>query len=198
MKLVYRHRRNDNNEIFYVGIGKKYRPYNKNRNNLWQKIVDKTDYTIEIVATGLSKEDACELEMLLISEYGRKDLNTGTLSNLTDGGDGIKNVSEETKQKISRANIGRIVTKETIQKLKDNHKGMYGKTHSAKTLDKMRFNKINLRPVLQYDLTGNLINEFRSTQEAKRSLKKTSMSINNCLAGVSKSAFGFKWKYKNI
>jgi hypothetical protein len=27
--LVYRHRRNDTNEVFYIGIGKKRRPFDK-------------------------------------------------------------------------------------------------------------------------------------------------------------------------
>lgn len=63
--LVYRHRRLDTNEIFYVGISvKKDRPYHKSgRNKFWKNIVNKTPYEVEIIATNLSWDDACELEI---------------------------------------------------------------------------------------------------------------------------------------
>ena len=68
MAIVYRHRRLDTNEIFYVGIGKKEaRAYiKKGRNNLWNKIVQKTNYNIEILQKDISIEEACELEEFLI------------------------------------------------------------------------------------------------------------------------------------
>lgn len=45
--IVYRHRRLDNFNIFYVGIGKKNeRAYNFNkRNKYWQSIKNKTNYS---------------------------------------------------------------------------------------------------------------------------------------------------------
>lgn len=88
MAIVYRHRRLDNNEIFYVGIGtNKKRAYEKvGRNNLWQKVTVKTEYTVEIIAEEITMEDARELEIFLILIYGRKDLSTGILANLTGGG----------------------------------------------------------------------------------------------------------------
>jgi hypothetical protein len=81
MKLVYRHRRLDNNKVFYIGIGNEKRPYSKKRNKHWQNVVNKTDYVVEIISENLSLEDACELEMFLISEYGVKNL-----TNITCGG----------------------------------------------------------------------------------------------------------------
>ena len=118
---VYRHRRLDTFGIFYVGIGKGYRCNNKfSRNNYWKNIVNKHGYVVEILYKNLDKETACELEVLLISEYGRKDLDKGLLCNRTDGGDG---------------NIGLIVSKETrlkqrLQKL--------GKTHSQETINRRK------------------------------------------------------------
>ena len=52
---LYRHIRLDTNEVFYVGIGTKHkkwytRSYNKtNRNIFWKRVVEKTDYEVEIV-----------------------------------------------------------------------------------------------------------------------------------------------------
>ena len=91
MALVYRHRRLDTNQVFYVGISNNYnRPYDygKKRNVIWNSIVKKTDYVVEILNENISYEDALELEILLIKEYGRISEKNGLLANLTDGGEG--------------------------------------------------------------------------------------------------------------
>ncbi len=95
-KVVYLHRRNDDNSVFYVGMGSRKRAFDKySRNYYWKNIVKKHDYTCEIVAKDLSIEDAYELEMFIISELGRKDLNKGRLVNLTNGGDGHNTPNSE-------------------------------------------------------------------------------------------------------
>lgn len=106
-KVVYRHRRNDNYTVFYVGIGSPQRPYVKNKRSIfWKNIVKKYGYTIEILAENISIEDAQDLEKLLIQEYGRLDLGTGTLCNLTDGGEGTCNVTPEVRKKMSERRKG--------------------------------------------------------------------------------------------
>ena len=135
---VYRHRRLDNFEVFYIGIGKRNRcTANTGRNNWWKKIVQKAGRQVEILAENLSWEDACDLEKLLISEYGRKDLGLGTLCNLTDGGDGVvgRVVSEECKQKISNGNKGKKRTQEQKNKLKES---FLGRVFSEATREKLR------------------------------------------------------------
>ena len=111
MALVYRHRRLDTYEVFYVGIGStSKRPYSKSgRNRHWHNIVNKVGYEVEVLAVGVTHNEAKELEVLLISEYGRKDLSTGNLVNLTEGGDGAVGfiVSEKTKEKLSKIHKGK-------------------------------------------------------------------------------------------
>jgi hypothetical protein len=46
---------------------------------------------------------AFSLEMWFIWKYGRDDQDRGTLFNLTDGGDGLTGISEETRLKMSIA-----------------------------------------------------------------------------------------------
>lgn len=107
---VYRHIRLDTNQVFYIGIGSKYRPFTKNnRNKWWKNIVNKTNYIVEIIAKNLNYEDAKELETFLIFEYGRKDLNKGSLVNLTNGGEGNQgwNPSLETREKMRKNNLGK-------------------------------------------------------------------------------------------
>lgn len=95
MAYVYLHKRLDKDEVFYVGIGKNveraYQSSKTRRNKIWLDIVSKTDYEIEIVASDLSWDEACKIEMELIKKYGRKDKSTGVLANMTDGGDGSLN-----------------------------------------------------------------------------------------------------------
>jgi hypothetical protein len=140
MANVYRHRRLDTNKIFYVGISKDLkRPYaiGKYRNNIWNKIVSKTNYDIEIIANNISYEDAIELEIFLISIYGKIYNKTGCLSNLTDGGEGtvgFSNWCSGTKglvkankgsfQKGHKLSIGRKLSDEQRKNISNRQKGI--------------------------------------------------------------------------
>ena len=139
MAYLYRHVRLDKQEVFYIGIGsdKNYkRAYiKKNRTKHWYNIA-KNGYEVEIMLDNLTWEEACEKEKEFIKLYGRKDLNEGTLVNMTDGGEGA---------------LGRKHTNKTIEKFRDLAKnlvrdeefklkcgsGMRGKKHSNETKQKM-------------------------------------------------------------
>lgn len=99
---VYRHRRKSDNSIFYIGIGKQlnyFRAKTKhNRNIYWNRIVNKNGFNYEILQDNLSIDEAKELEVMLISLYGRVDIKTGILCNLTDGGEGTLNICKTTEQ----------------------------------------------------------------------------------------------------
>lgn len=109
MAYVYRHIRLDKNEPFYIGIGSDstyYRANKKSQRNIhWKRIVSKTKYSIDILIDDLTWDEACEKEKEFIALYGRKDLKTGCLVNMTEGGDGAfgKVTSDETKLKLSLA-----------------------------------------------------------------------------------------------
>lgn len=142
MAVVYRHIRLDKNEPFYIGISNndEKRPYSKHsRNNYWRHIVNITDYEIDILFDDLSWEDACEKEKEFIKLYGRKDLGTGTLVNMTDGGEGKVGYkhSEETLKKISDnckgKRLGHTYTDDVIEKIR---KGNQGKIVSDDTKKK--------------------------------------------------------------
>ena len=155
MAIVYLHRRMDTNEVFYVGIGvDKKRSNNKTRRNkYWKNIVNKHGYTVEILHENISHDECREIEIDLIRKYGRKDLGTGSLCNLTDGGEGVLGliVSDETKRKLSEINKGKKVSDETRRKLSEMNKGekhpffgktgegnpFFGRKHSEETLKKM-------------------------------------------------------------
>lgn len=119
--ILYQHKRLDNNSVFYIGIGGKYRPFNsKNRNTYWHNIVNKHGYSTEILFSNLSTEEAKSWEIYLIGLYGRNDKKEGRLVNMSDGGEsGFGAVrSEEFKKNISRIHRGKILSEETRQKLR--------------------------------------------------------------------------------
>jgi len=142
-KIVYQHLK-PNGEIFYIGIGSLKRSKSKSgRSNLWKNFVNKYGYTIEILYTNLTKEEAKNLEINLISYYGRIDKKTGILVNHTDGGDGVHGyiMSEETKQKMivslsgENSKLYKIPrTEEVKRKISEKQKG---KIISNKTKNKM-------------------------------------------------------------
>jgi hypothetical protein len=127
MAYVYRHIRLDKNEPFYIGIGNnKSRAYTiSKRNNRWKNIVNKHGYKVEITHSDLIWEDACLIEKYLISFYGRLDINTGILCNMTDGGEGALNriFTKEHRDRISLSKKGQKQTQETIQKIRISKKG---------------------------------------------------------------------------
>lgn len=143
MAIVYRHRRLDKNEVFYVGIGRKEsRAFDMvNRNHIWKGIKSRSEIEVEIVARDLSWELACELEQLMISEYGRIDLGTGTLVNLTDGGEGTIGVkhSQETKDKRANSNRGKKRSAETKLKISQS---LTGKKLSEQHIEKLRISHL--------------------------------------------------------
>lgn len=96
-KVLYIHYRKTDNQIFYVGYGDLERPQDKSgRNKHWHNTVNKYGYEYKILETYLSKDRACELEIIMIAFYGRKDKGLGTLVNQTDGGEGSNANADKT------------------------------------------------------------------------------------------------------
>lgn len=168
---------------FYVGKGKdnRYLHHLKNLNNAdnphktnkIKKILNLGLVpTINIVEGNLSELEAFALENKLILEYGRVDLGTGCLLNLTNGGEGQsgwipndeyrnkmsvktsgenngmfgKKHTDETKNKIREKAIGRKFSEETKLKMSIQNIGkknpFYGKTHTEETIKQISEKKI--------------------------------------------------------
>jgi len=146
MAILYRHIRLDKNVPFYIGIGKtESRAYSRAyRNTHWKGIVNKYGYEVEIIMTDLTLEEAYEKEREFIKLYGRADLGQGTLCNLTDGGEGLINLSPEAKERIRLASKNKIVSEETRKRISIAKKGSpghwTGKKRSQETKDKVSKN----------------------------------------------------------
>jgi len=119
-----------NYEPFYVGMGKNNRcfsgikyggsPYKKNK---IKKIIN-NGFEIEIIkiSKDIEFDNATKLEIDTISKIGRSDLDKGPLVNLTDGGEGTLNMSEESKIKKSKKLKGKKHSEETKEKMRKSRK----------------------------------------------------------------------------
>ncbi len=181
MAYLYRHIRLDKNEPFYIGISNvndEYkRAYRKTyRNKHWTNIVKGTKYEVEILMDDLTIEEAKLKEKEFIKVYGRIDLKTGCLVNLTDGGDGVLNMNEnaELRRKLSLAAIGKKMSASARKKMSEHQKVA----------------------IIQMDLGGNFIKEWESITATKEKFK-TPTNIIKCAKGRFEQAYGYKWAYKN-
>ncbi len=182
MAIIYQHLKQCG-EVFYIGIGSNIkRAYSKsNRSLYWKNFIKKyPNYEVQILKSNLTWEEACELEIILIDYYGRKDLNLGTLINMTNGGDGVfglimskesnvkrklsmtgKKFSKEHKEKLKLKKLGTFQTKE--QKIK---RGIYKSKEIINTVTNEKYksvlelsNLLNLNiKTLQKKLNGQLKN----------------------------------------
>jgi len=104
---VYAYIRSKNSVIakagppYYIGKGTGDRAYNRNGHRLYPP----NDSYVVILETNLTNLGAQALERRMIRWYGRVNLGTGILRNLTDGGDGghgLKVITPESKRKKCR------------------------------------------------------------------------------------------------
>lgn len=223
--LVYKHTNKINGKV-YIGItrtsvelrwrsdGSGYRKsvkfYNAIKKYGWD------NFSHEILFTGLTKKEACNLEIALISKYKRENISY----NISGGGEGCGIVSEETKKKLSQyrgeksSMYGKHPSKETIEKRiktrkernnynrdtshlavyrlrKGKESPMYGRKPSEKTLE------ANRRPVLQFSLEGIFIQRFPSLKEAAIYTHVTPSAILESIIGKTISSGRFLWEFED-
>ena len=122
---------------YYIGKGTGNRIYSTNRTIKPPKDKSRIIY----LKQNLTEEEAFKHEKYMIAVLGRKNLGTGILYNMTDGGDGSSGCipSEETRRKIGDAQKGRTHSEETRRRMSEAQKGntnMKGKTLSKETRKK--------------------------------------------------------------
>lgn len=148
MYYIYAYLRDDGTP-YYIGKGKGKRAFFKEHSVNIPK--DKT--RIVIMESNLTELGALALERFYIRWYGRKDIGTGILRNLTDGGEGASGriCSEEVKQKIGAANknnksrYGIRHSEETRKKISDAHKGKKLTEEQKKKIGKNSSEKLSGR-----------------------------------------------------
>ncbi|MGE6347870.1 NUMOD3 domain-containing DNA-binding protein [Bacillus mycoides] len=181
-------------------------------NNLKWEVVDMAD----------EFEELCEKEKYWISHhnsYGNGGYNE------TKGGDNgfLGRIhSEETREKISKANKGKTASEETRKKMSETRKLItgekhhlhgrtgekcfnYGKRHSDDAKSKMSNAKLgkytgkdspHAVSIIQLTMDNELVAEHGSIKDASVSVGGKSPNIVKVCKGERKSAYGFKWIYE--
>lgn len=126
---LYVHYRLDKKEAFYIGISTKYRKKDydrafcyRKRSEFWKRVCNKTRYNVMIISESDDKQEIINQEINYIKVLGKKKDKTGTLVNITDGGEGLLGHSikwtEDMKNKIREANKKRVISDLTREKLR--------------------------------------------------------------------------------
>lgn len=140
------------------------------------------NFSHEVVASNLTKEEADNFEKLLIEKLNTVNAKNGYNCN-SGGSNGSP--SEQTKRKMSEA-------------LKGEKHFMYGKHHNDETKKKIsESHKAIGRKIVQYDLNGNIIKIWNCIVDASNELSVDKSAIWRCCNGKSKTSCGFIWKYYN-
>lgn len=122
---------------YYIGKGSGKRAWDKRR-----KRIPKDQRFIVILENNLSEIGALALERRYIAWYGRKDLGTGILINLTDGGEGTS--------RIIVSNLNRNQTSSFMKKLWSNPKSVFNSNEYREKLSKAttsQHKETNLRKI---------------------------------------------------
>jgi len=124
---------------YYIGKGKGKRAYSKVNRKVKVPIKNK----ILFLKKNLTEKEAFRHEIYMIAVFGRKDLGTGILRNLTAGGEGSSGAvrKKEFKDNLKKINTGKKLSKKHKEKLKVLNTGKnnpnYGKKASESTKQKM-------------------------------------------------------------
>lgn len=131
-----------------------------------------------IVCSGLSREDAEEIEKNLIEGLNLTCSENGY--NCEKGGIHTPNLSFECKEKLSELHKGE-------------NNPFYNKKHTAETKHLMSENRPKKAVVCVE--TGVV---YKSTREAERQTKADHSDIIKCCKGMKKTAGGFHWSYREV
>ena len=205
---VYRWIRLDKNEPFYIGIGTKTKndieygtftraAADKKNNTIWKGIKDKTSTLIQIVLESDDYEFIKSKEKEFINLYGRIDLGTGCLANMTDGGEGTLGVIvSENSRKLRGINAkNRIRCKDSYTKMVNTRKEN-NFMQTKETKDKISMTKS--MPVIQWSLKGDYIKRWDSATLAAKKLNISKGSISQCACITNAKVYtsgGYIWSY---
>jgi len=123
---TYAYLRKGDRTPYYIGKGKGKRAYDSTHR---VKVPDDKDRII-FLKENVSEREAWDYEREMIQFYGRKDLGTGILRNMSDGGEGPSNPSPEARRKNAESS--------RLQYYRTKEEGLSGVGNLTKEQEKRR------------------------------------------------------------
>lgn len=208
---VYIHKTATTGEVFYVGKGTKFtgkgyaRGFEiKRRSKFWESVASKYGVVVEIVSDFDDEVRAFDLERELISIHGRRDIGTGTLVNMTNGGEGMSGhrQSKETIEKKRKSMIGKHTPDHVRKKISDSLSGerhpFYGKSRSEETRRRQSMSGKGIRlggksPVAKAVIDTSTGRVFPSTRDAAEFLGIAMCTLSHKLSGIRPNNTSFRY-----
>lgn len=218
--IVYKHTNKINGKV-YIGITH-YNDLNKRWCNgrgykhsiLFDRAIKKygwDSFTHEVLFIDLNKEEACDIEIALISKYKREGLSY----NIANGGESSKSIAEETIEKLKKYTPwikGKKHSEEAKKKISAASKKLWQEKkeqmmEAIKNAPKRKrgwvpseeFRKLQSdrfsRAVNCYDLFGHYLATYKSAVEAENILKVDLSHISEVISKRRKSCGGYQWRY---
>ena len=193
-----------------IGITKQQGNNSHKRNRINNIIKQGSEPLIKIVFETDDEQEAYLKEKELIKLYGKRSSGTGTLTNMTDGGEGLSGhkATPEQRQKIcermrgtGNPMYGCKHTAEAIHAMSVARKAQKPTRHSQEWKDYLKthckqLSEYNIQPVYQIDFEGNILNKFPSMKKAKEVLNFKSLgNIASCCKIKHRTYMGFYWRY---
>lgn len=153
-------------------------PANKSQRTIKEHILKQYETTKKYLNVHLWKDNKCRqvhVHKLVLSAFL-----------------GCKEENKECNHKNENRKDNRIDNLEWVSHKENINYGNRTRKHSAA----MRNHPSLSKPVIQLDLNGNFVSEYPSLREAGRIIGRSFGMIKECCKGRVKSAYGFKWNYK--
>jgi hypothetical protein len=160
---------------YYVGKGQGNRAFQKYGRKGAPTPADKS--RIIFLKTGLTEKEAFKHEKYMIAVLGRKDLGTGILRNLTDGGEGPS---------------GWVATEETRENMRKRMKKNY-KVYGEKACQAAKLK--NQKTVELTRMSDGAVFVYGSINEAARDLNLANNSVSAACKGKLHSTGGYLARY---
>jgi group I intron endonuclease len=137
-----------------------------------------------------------DLEIMYIDKYNTNNSDYGY--NMTVGGEGGTGYhhTEETKRLISDMQIGKKLSDELKEKLKNIWKTKIEDGYMPKTEHLQKYNKAHMLRIKCYDKTGNMIHIYNGINETARLLNIEATNISKVLKRKHRSCKGYVFVYE--
>jgi len=214
---------NCNGDPLSTYVGKTKNKGNIRKSSHKKTFGDKIIFTVIDEINSLDSKDWKPLESYWIEQFRYWGFN---VLNKNGGGGGPSSYTEEQRQKMSKPRINfpkgknhglfrkskdknHITNMCTVERAKNISIARTGNIYpNASTAQqgkimpphtdeaKFKIGKKHEKPVLKYNLEGDLIKEYPSIRQAALNLKKNPCAISRVCNGKQKTAYGYVWKHK--